>query len=90
MRLLTFDDDGSPQAGVLLGEDVVPVSALDAPARSVKGLLEALDANGLADLGDRATRAQQRIALSNVRLHAPVPDPEKIICLGLNLSLIHI
>jgi len=86
MRLLTFDDNGSPRVGVLLGEDVVPVSALDAPARSVKGLLEALDANGLADLGDRATRARQRIALSNVRLHAPVPDPEKIICLGLNYS----
>ena len=84
MRLLTFDDGSGPQAGILVGEDVVPVSALDAPAGSVKGLLEALDADGLADLGERASGAPERIALSSVRLLAPVPDPEKIICLGLN------
>ena len=52
----------------------------------MKGLLGALDANALADLGERAKSAQQRIALSSVRLLAPVPDPEKIICLGLNYS----
>src|ERR1039457_2494356 len=86
MRLLTFDNDNGPQAGVLIDEDVVPVSTLDAPASSVKGLLEALDANGLADLGERAKGAPERIALSSVRLLAPVPDPEKIICLGLNYS----
>src|SRR5271166_3818449 len=84
MRLLTFDGGGGPQAGVLLGEDVVPVAALDAPASSVKGLLEALDAEGLADLGERAKGARERIALSGMHLLAPVPDPEKIICLGLN------
>ena len=84
MRLLTFDDGSGPQAGILVGEDVVPVSALDAPASSVKGLLEALDANALAELGERAKSAPQRIALSGLRLLAPVPDPEKIICLGLN------
>ncbi len=84
MRLLTFDDGSGPQAGVLIDDDVVPVSALDAPASSVKGLLAALDANALADLGQRAKSAQQRIALSGLRLLAPVPDPEKIICLGLN------
>jgi acylpyruvate hydrolase len=84
MRLLTFDDGNGPHAGLLVGEDVVPVSALGAPASSVKGLLEALDANGLADLGERAKSAQQRIALAGLRLLAPVPDPEKIICLGLN------
>jgi len=84
MRLLTFDDGSGPQAGILIDEGVVPVSALDAPASSVKGLLEALDANALADLGERATSARQRIALSELSLLAPVPDPEKIICLGLN------
>src|SRR5271165_7083608 len=84
MRLLTFDGGSAPQAGVMVGEDVVPISALDAPASSVKGLLEALDADGLAEVGERAKAAPERIALSGVRLLAPVPDPEKIICLGLN------
>ncbi len=84
MRLLTFDDGSGPQAGVLLGAEIVPVAAVGAPASSVRGLLGALDANGLADLGVRAEGAPERVALSGVRLLAPVPDPEKIICLGLN------
>ena len=84
MRLITYEHSGNPAAGILLDEDVVPVSALDAPAASVRGLLAALDAGGLADLAARAKGSLERIELSGVRLLAPVPDPEKIICLGLN------
>jgi 2-keto-4-pentenoate hydratase/2-oxohepta-3-ene-1,7-dioic acid hydratase in catechol pathway len=84
MRLVTYEHGDGPIAGVLLGEDLVPVGALDAPARSVRGLLGALDAAGLAQLGERAAGAAQRIAVDDVNLLAPVPDPEKIICLGLN------
>ena len=84
MRLVTFDDGSGARAGVLLGEELVPVGALDAPATTVRGLLEALDAAGLADLGERAAAAGARIAVSAVRLLPPVPDPEKIICMGLN------
>src|SRR5450631_664404 len=84
MRLLTYDNGRGPQAGILLGEEIVPVSALKAPADSVKGLLEALDAAGMAALGEQARSAGEHIQLSAVHLLAPVPDPEKIICLGLN------
>ncbi len=84
MRLVTFDDGSGPRAGVLLGGEVAPVSGLDAPAGSVRGLLEALDADGLAELGRRAQDGRERLALSAVRLLPPVTDPEKIICLGLN------
>ena len=84
MRLVTFEAGAGAHAGVLLGDEVVPVSALDAPADSVRGLLDALDAAGLAALGERAAQAGERIALADVRLLAPVPDPEKIICMGLN------
>jgi 2-keto-4-pentenoate hydratase/2-oxohepta-3-ene-1,7-dioic acid hydratase in catechol pathway len=69
---------------VLVGGDVVPVSDLEAPADSVRGLLAALDAAGLAELAGRAGRSQRRSPLADLRLLAPVPDPEKIICLGLN------
>jgi 2-keto-4-pentenoate hydratase/2-oxohepta-3-ene-1,7-dioic acid hydratase in catechol pathway len=62
----------------------VPVAALGAPASSLRGLLHALDADGLAELGARAGEAEDRVALADVRLLAPVPDPEKIVCLGLN------
>ena len=84
MRLVTYDDGMVHAAGVLVGEEIAPLAALGAPARSVRGLLEALDGQGLAALGERAAQSAERIALAGVRLLAPVPDPEKIICLGLN------
>jgi 2-keto-4-pentenoate hydratase/2-oxohepta-3-ene-1,7-dioic acid hydratase in catechol pathway len=84
MRLVTYENDSGPEAGILIGDEIVPAAALDAPATTVRGLLEALDADGLAALGARAGSAGERLPRAGVRLHAPVPDPEKIICLGLN------
>jgi len=81
---VTYRETGEPRAGVLVGEEVVALSDLDAPAQSVRGVLAALDAAGLAELGRRAADTPGRLALSDVHLLAPVPDPEKIICLGLN------
>jgi 2-keto-4-pentenoate hydratase/2-oxohepta-3-ene-1,7-dioic acid hydratase in catechol pathway len=84
VRLLTYDDGSGSQAGIQLGQELVPVAALGAPAASLRGLLHALDVDGLAELGARASDADARVALADVRLLAPVPDPEKIVCLGLN------
>ncbi len=84
MRLVTYEGGAGAEAGVLVDQQVVPLSALEAPARSVRGLLERLDAAGLIALGERAAASDERLALESVRLLAPVPDPEKIVCLGLN------
>jgi 2-keto-4-pentenoate hydratase/2-oxohepta-3-ene-1,7-dioic acid hydratase in catechol pathway len=84
MRLLSYRDGSDAAAGVLVGEEVVALSDLDAPAHTVRGLLEALDAPALAELGKRAALAPKHLALADLQLLAPVPDPEKIICLGLN------
>jgi acylpyruvate hydrolase len=84
VRLLTYDDGSGPQAGIQLEQELVPVAALGAPVNSLRGLLHALDADGLAELAARAGDAEGRVALADVRLLAPVPDPEKIVCLGLN------
>jgi acylpyruvate hydrolase len=84
MRLVSFHAEDGPAAALQVGEELVPVSALDAPAKTVKGLLEALDADGLRDLARRAGEASERIALADATLHAPVTDPQKIVCLGLN------
>ncbi|MGO9488749.1 MAG: fumarylacetoacetate hydrolase family protein [Solirubrobacteraceae bacterium] len=84
MRLVTIAEDGTAEAGVLLDEEVLPTRALGAP-RSVRELLAALDADGLRDLGERAASSDSpRVALPEATLAAPVPDAEKIICLGLN------
>jgi acylpyruvate hydrolase len=84
MRLVSFHTADGPAAAVQLGEDLVPTSTLDAPSATVKGLLAALDAEGLRELQKRAEQASTRISLADVTLHAPITDPQKIICLGLN------
>lgn len=84
MRLVTYDDGSGPRAGVLLGASIAPLDGLDAPASTVRGLLETLEEAGLIELGERATAKGELIPLVGLRLLAPVPDPQKIICLGLN------
>jgi acylpyruvate hydrolase len=84
VRLLSYRDGADSRAGVLVGEEVIALADLDAPAQSVRGLLEALDGAGLAELSGRAVLAPKRLALADLQLLAPVPDPQKIICLGLN------
>jgi|HubBroStandDraft_3_1064219.scaffolds.fasta_scaffold284198_1 hypothetical protein len=61
MRLVSFQAEDRPTAAVQLGEDLVPVSTLEAPSRTVRGLLAALDAEGLDQLQSRAEQASERI-----------------------------
>lgn len=85
MRLVSYTAQNEPAAGVLLDEEIVPLSSLDRPpAASVRGTLEELDAAGLRRLGELAAGASERVSLEEVELGAPVPDPQKIICMGLN------
>jgi acylpyruvate hydrolase len=85
MRLVSYTAQNEPAAGVLLDEEIVPLSSLDRPpAASVRGTLEELDAAGLRRLGELAAGASERVSLEEVELAAPVPDPQKIICMGLN------
>ncbi len=86
MRLVTFDGGDGPRPGIQIGEQIVPAAALDAKGASVRELLCNYDAAGLRELGGRAAACESRLARSQVRLLAPVADPEKIICLGLNYS----
>ncbi|HEY2141401.1 MAG TPA: fumarylacetoacetate hydrolase family protein [Solirubrobacteraceae bacterium] len=84
MRLVSFHTDDGLAAAVQVGDDLVPASALNAPAATVRGLLEALDAAALRELGERAEESSERIALADTALCAPIADPQKIVCLGLN------
>jgi acylpyruvate hydrolase len=86
MRLVSYIEEGAPAAAVLVGERLAPAAALDAPASTAPGLLGALDADGLRELGRRAAALdpERLIPLQQIELLAPVPDPQKIICIGLN------
>jgi 2-keto-4-pentenoate hydratase/2-oxohepta-3-ene-1,7-dioic acid hydratase in catechol pathway len=84
MRLVTTLERGAATAAVLLGTELVSTTELGAPA-SVRELLAEFDSDGLHDLGQRAERSgAPRRTVAEASLAAPVPDPEKIICIGLN------
>ena len=84
MRLVTFDADDGPRAGVVEEERAVDAWALlGEPHRG--SLRELIAANRVEDLRSRLgdTGAPSH-PLSTVKLLAPIPDPEKIVCIGLN------
>jgi 2-keto-4-pentenoate hydratase/2-oxohepta-3-ene-1,7-dioic acid hydratase in catechol pathway len=84
MRLVTYEAGNGPRAGILIGEEIVDAEAAGAPSASTREILASLDSTGLAALGSAAEAVDDRTAREEVRLLAPVPDPQKIICLGLN------
>ena len=81
MRLVTYGSDRGPRAGVLDGDRVV--DAWEALGGAGPGLRELLAADRLSDLAS-ATDSANGVALSDVSLLPPIPDPEKILCIGLN------
>ncbi len=82
MRLVTYRSERGERAGVLAGGRVADAcDALgDGEPRSVRGLLEA---DSLGDLA-AAAAGSEGVELGDVELLPPLPDPEKIICIGLN------
>ncbi|HEY6730069.1 MAG TPA: fumarylacetoacetate hydrolase family protein [Solirubrobacterales bacterium] len=84
MKLVTFEAGDGPRAGVVAGDEVVDAWALlGEPHRG--SLLELIAAERVeelrARLGDSGAPRHPRSA---VELLVPIPDPEKIICIGLN------
>ena len=69
MRLVTYDAGNGSAAGVLMDGEIAPAGP------SVRALLAS---------GEEIEPGDERIPREAVRLLAPVPDPQKIICLGLN------
>ena len=79
MRLLTFSVGGQQKPGALVGEDGVADLAARMGARSIRQII-AEDRIGEAQ--EAATSADYR--LSDVELEQPVPDANRIFCVGVN------
>ena len=85
MRLVTYEDGAGTHAGVLVGEEIVPARSARRPPAASAACSPSSTPAGLAELGERAAQARTSASrCADVRLLAPVPDPEKIICMGLN------
>ncbi len=80
MRLVSYSDSDGPRAGIL-GDDGVRDAALALGEPGAVSVRELLAGGRVADLD--ASRGDP-VPLDRVELLPPVPDPEKIVCIGLN------
>ncbi|MDQ3759352.1 MAG: fumarylacetoacetate hydrolase family protein [Actinomycetota bacterium] len=81
MRLVTYESERGPRAGVLGDQRVV--DAWDALAEEGSSVRELLTGDRLAGLEGAASNGDGT-PLAEVSLLPPIPDPEKILCIGLN------
>lgn len=81
-RFVTFATGGGTSYGLVSGNGIVDLSARH---RGHWPTLRAVIADGaLQRLADEAAGRSADIALADIRFALPVPDPEKIICVGVN------
>ncbi|MGI8462070.1 MAG: fumarylacetoacetate hydrolase family protein [Solirubrobacterales bacterium] len=72
MQLISYIGERGERAGMIDGDEVVDVGASVRELIGADGGLAAIDTGG------------DCLALAEVELRPPIPDPEKIICVGLN------
>jgi 2-keto-4-pentenoate hydratase/2-oxohepta-3-ene-1,7-dioic acid hydratase in catechol pathway len=86
MKIVSFEANNGVRLGVVEGDTVIDIQAVDAKVPDDLG--EFLRANNgdiqsLAELAKKAP-AGARLPLAGLKFALPVPRPGKIICLGLN------
>jgi len=71
MKLVMYSvGDGAPEVGALEGEEIRPLAH--------ESMLDFIEYGGSPEPGEDV------VPLSEARLHAPIPNPEKIVAIGLN------
>ncbi|HEY2773792.1 MAG TPA: fumarylacetoacetate hydrolase family protein [Candidatus Binatia bacterium] len=81
MKLATFTHGGKTRIGAVVGDEIADLTAKGLPS-SMLALLEGEEAAIAA--ARAAVDAAPRLALSAVRLEAPIARPPKILAVGLN------
>ncbi|MBL8773385.1 MAG: fumarylacetoacetate hydrolase family protein [Phenylobacterium sp.] len=86
MKLATFTAGGAPELGVVLGDRVASISR--AAPRLATTMIDLIARWPAAERDVRAIAdaAAETLALSDVRLLAPIPRPGKIFAIGLNYA----
>jgi acylpyruvate hydrolase len=86
LRIVGFEKDTALRLGVVDGDSVVDLQAVDARVPGDLGRWLAASDGDLKPLGEIAKRApaSARLALADLAFALPVARPGKIICLGLN------
>jgi 2-keto-4-pentenoate hydratase/2-oxohepta-3-ene-1,7-dioic acid hydratase in catechol pathway len=81
VRLVSYESNRGPRAGVLRGGEVI--DAGDALGSGVASMRELLGSGRVGELSDADGPATP---LADAKLLAPVPDPQKLIGIGLNYA----
>ncbi len=90
MRLVTYDYEGSWRAGIAIEDKVINASSAARTAGITNRDIIRMTPGEGAGLEDAARElansspSDEVHLVENLRLGPPIPDPEKIICLGLN------
>jgi 2-keto-4-pentenoate hydratase/2-oxohepta-3-ene-1,7-dioic acid hydratase in catechol pathway len=86
MKIVGFEAEGGLRLGVVEGDQVVDLQAVDAKVPADLGAVLAANDGDLKSLGDVAKRApaSARRPLKGLKFGLPVARPGKILCLGLN------
>ncbi|MEO0567065.1 MAG: fumarylacetoacetate hydrolase family protein [Pseudomonadota bacterium] len=93
LKLVSFGEPDRWTGGILYKNQVISLSHCAARIgwSGVSTVRSALEAGLPSDLADRVSEVMDELrrdghvcCLSDVRLGPPIPDPEKIICIGLN------
>ena len=86
MKIVGFEAEGGLRLGVVEGDQVIDLQAVDAKVPADLGAVLAANNGDLKPLGDLAKRApaSARRPLKGLKFALPVARPGKIVCLGLN------
>lgn len=82
MKLISYLHEGREGFGAITDAGVVDLTGLSYP--NLAGLLG--DADGIGKARAAIGNSPSTIPLERVTLHAPIPRPGKVICIGLNYS----
>jgi 2-keto-4-pentenoate hydratase/2-oxohepta-3-ene-1,7-dioic acid hydratase in catechol pathway len=86
MKIVAFEADGSTRLGLVEGDQVVDLQAINPSLPSDLGAVLAQTNGDLSSLQDLAKKApaSARVPLAGIKFALPVAKPGKILCLGLN------
>jgi 5-carboxymethyl-2-hydroxymuconate isomerase len=84
LKLLSYEKGGEQRYGALAGGGVVDLSAR--LGREFPTLRDLIAADALGRAAALAERSSPDLPLEGIRYLPPVPDPEKILCVGVNYA----
>jgi 2-keto-4-pentenoate hydratase/2-oxohepta-3-ene-1,7-dioic acid hydratase in catechol pathway len=83
MKFLTYSLDGNASFGAVVGDGVIDLGARHP---ELADLRDAIRTGRLDELADEATGADADCSVADIRYLPTIPNPEKIICIGVNYA----